>query len=337
MKKSILALAILGAISGAATAQSSVTVFGAVDVGVRSVTNDGTTLRSMSTSGYSPSAIGFRGVEDLGDGLSASFWLEGQTSVDTGTTESKFFGRRATLGLTGRFGEVRLGRDLNPSYLNLGTFDAFGNLGIGSNLNLLAPANPLGSGVSTLVRTDNSISYFTPAMGGFYAHVMGAPGEGTPGNQYKAVRIGYADSKLNVAAAVGVTNTATDNFTLTNLGASYDFGVAKVMGIYNVSEFGAKKSTMIGVGANAPIGDFWQLRVSAARANATGAGTDANDANLFAVGGIYLLSKRTALYGTASRIANNNAAAYSIGGAFPSATNLNRSSTGFEFGVRHGF
>ena len=336
MKKSILALAILGAISGAALAQSSVTMFGAVDVGVRSVTNDGATVRSMSTSGYSSSALGFRGVEDLGDGLSASFWLEASTAVDTGTVDTtKFFGRRATMSLAGKFGEVRLGRDLNPSYLNLGTFDAFGNLGIGSNLNIVST---LSSAVNTLARTDNSIAYFTPAMGGFYAHVMGAPGEGTTGNQYKAARVGYADSKLNVAAAVGVTNTATsDNFTLTNIGASYDFGIAKVMGIYNVSEYGAKKSTMLGLGANIPVGDFWQIRVSAARANASGAGTDANDANLFAVGGVYLLSKRTAFYGTASRIANDNAAGYSVAGVFPSATNMNRTSTGYEFGIRHGF
>ena len=336
MKKSILILAILGAISGTAAAQSSVTIFGAVDVGVRSVTNDGVTLRSMSTSGYSPSAIGFRGVEDLGDGLSASFWLEGQTFVDTGTMDStKFFGRRATMGLTGRFGEVRLGRDLNPSYLNLGTFDAFGNLGIGSNVPMYNAA--LKSGVNTVYRTDNAVSYFTPAMGGFYAHVMAAPSEGAAtGGLYKAVRVGYADAKLNVSAATGSTTTGTSNdFTQTNVGASYDLGVAKVMGIYNLQKFGAAQQTLVGIGANVPFGDFWQLRASAQRATSSGV---ALEGNLYALGGVYLLSKRTALYGTASTISNNGASNLSVNFALPaSATLMDRKSSGFEFGIRHGF
>ena len=344
MKKSILALAILGAISGAAVAQSSVTVFGILDVGVRSVTNGDITMKQLSNNGYSANQLGFRGVEDLGDGLKAAFWLEAAVSPDLGTASAslnndKFFSRRATVALITNYGEVRLGRDLNASYLNLGTFDAFGNLGLGSNLNLIST---LGSGATTLVRTDNAISYFTPpTLGGFYGQLMAAPGEGNPGTRYRAARIGFSDGKMNVSASIGETGTATnDNFTLANLGASYDFGVVKVMGIYNQTEYGAKKQVVMGLGANAPINDFWQIRASAQRVNASGAGTDANDANLYAVGGIYLLSKRTALYGTASRISNKGAAFYSVNSitSLPLSTAATgRTSSGYEFGIRHGF
>lgn len=336
MKKTLLALAILGAVSGTAFAQSSVTVFGTLDVSLRSVTNDGSTMRQMGNSGYSAGALGFRGVEDLGDGLAANFWLEGSVGTPTGTMGggSKFFDRRSTVGLSGKFGEVRLGRDLNPSYLNLGTFDAFGNLGIGANYWLYQGA--LGSGVNTLVRTDNAVSYFTPAnLGGFYAHVSAAPGQGTPGN-YKSARVGYSNDKLNVAAAVGVTGTASGNdFKLANVGASYDFGMVKVLGIYNQETYGTLKQNLAGVGALVPVGDFWQIRASAQRATAAGAPFEGN---MYALGGVYLLSKRTAFYGTASRINNNGFSNLSVNnGIVASSTLSNRVSSGYEFGIRHGF
>jgi predicted porin len=128
MKKSLIALAVLAA-SGAAMAQSSVTLFGVVDATVRYV--DGGTngnIWSLTNSGYNSSRLGFRGTEDLGGGLSASFWLEAGVNNDNGTgsatstnntlagsgssntgTQGLTFNRRSTVSLAGTWGEVASG------------------------------------------------------------------------------------------------------------------------------------------------------------------------------------------------------------------------------------
>ncbi len=85
MKKSLLALAVLGTFAGVASAQSSVTLFGIVDVGIRNVKNGSNPdLWTQSTDGLNSSRLGFRGVEDLGGGLSAGFWLEAGLAADCG-------------------------------------------------------------------------------------------------------------------------------------------------------------------------------------------------------------------------------------------------------------
>mgnify|MGYP003551087525 CR=1 FL=1 len=77
MKKSLLALAVLGAFAGAASAQSSVTLFGIVDVNARYVDNNGVKQYQLSQDGINSSRLGFRGSEDLGGGMAASFWVAG--------------------------------------------------------------------------------------------------------------------------------------------------------------------------------------------------------------------------------------------------------------------
>jgi predicted porin len=85
MKKSLLALAALTAFAGAASAQSSVTLFGIVDLAATSVSNGSAgTVKSLTQDGINSSRLGFRGIEDLGGGLRAGFWIEGQLSPDTG-------------------------------------------------------------------------------------------------------------------------------------------------------------------------------------------------------------------------------------------------------------
>ena len=86
MKKSLIALAALAA-AGAASAQSSVTLFGIVDATIAHGRASGTgnaNKTALSNSGYNSSRLGFRGTEDLGGGMSASFWLEGGVSNDDG-------------------------------------------------------------------------------------------------------------------------------------------------------------------------------------------------------------------------------------------------------------
>jgi predicted porin len=129
MNKSLLALAVFGAFASAAQAQSSVTLYGLVDSGVRYDTAApvGTTANDSQTrfiSGVlSTSRYGFKGSEDLGNGLKANFTLEGgfnavgassQNSAATGT--ASLFDRKATVGLSGAFGSVDLGRNFNAGY-----------------------------------------------------------------------------------------------------------------------------------------------------------------------------------------------------------------------------
>lgn len=342
MKISILALALLGASASTAFAQSSVTVFGVLDVNARSIKNGSTTIKQLGNNGFSANQLGFRGTEDLGGGLRAGFWIETALSPDVGTAttengSTKFWQRRATVSLAGGFGEVRLGRDLDASYLNI-AFEAFGNLGVGSALNLVST---LGSGATTLVRADNMVAYYLPpTLGGLYGIAAVAAGEGVPGQKYVAGRLGYAGGPVNVAVAIGDTKTATaDSYKLINAGGTYDLGFVKLFGMANQAKYGVRKQTVMTLGAHVPISTFL-IRASVLKANASGGGTDANDATLAAVGGVYFLSKRTQLYGTVSRITNKGTAAFSVSGAagvVPAALATGKKSSGYEFGLRHGF
>src|SRR5664279_4579735 len=196
MKKSLLALAVLGAFAGAASAQSSVTLYGTVDLSAKYVKNDGSDKRlSLSQDGINSSQLGFRGIEDLGGGLKAGFTLLGGVNADTGTANSKFWNRRSTLSLYSNMGELRLGRDYTPTFWNETIYDAFGTNGLGSSLNVAQAYNG--------TRQDNSIGYFLPSnLGGWYGQAMAGAGEGgttqdKPG-RYLGGRRGFTDDPLHV-------------------------------------------------------------------------------------------------------------------------------------------
>src|SRR5215203_7136436 len=109
MKKSLLALAVLGAYAGVASAQSSVQLFGTLDVNARYIKNSGRDRAlSMGTDGINSSELRFQGIEDLGGGLKAGFNIRSGFNPDTGTTGSKFWNRRATVSLYSNAGELRL-------------------------------------------------------------------------------------------------------------------------------------------------------------------------------------------------------------------------------------
>src|SRR5215212_5877834 len=101
MKKSLLALAVLGAYAGVASAQSSVTLYGTLDMAGTYVKNDGSSRRfSLATNGINSSQLGFRGIEDLGGGLKAGFILLAGVNADTGSANNQFWNRRATVSLS---------------------------------------------------------------------------------------------------------------------------------------------------------------------------------------------------------------------------------------------
>ncbi|TSD56351.1 porin [Variovorax sp. KBS0712] len=271
-KKTLIAAAATTLAAGSALAQSSLTLFGVMDAGVshyRTTSSSYNPLRPaelrqsqtvLSPSGNASSRIGFRGTEDLGGGLAASFWLEAPLSNDTGSGITNF-GRRSTLSLSGPFGEVRLGRDYTASFWNDAVFDPFSVNGVGTNLIAVVNSNiaasralatggllngGLSAGTDSYLRTSNAISYFLPPnLGGFYGQVQYALHENTKVNntpdspsqrgRYVGGRIGWASGPADVALGYGESTLASaaaqsEKIKSLNLGASYDFGVVKVFG-----------------------------------------------------------------------------------------------------------
>jgi predicted porin len=339
MKKSLLALAVVGAFASTAQAQSSVTLFGIVDAAFARVSGS-TSKTGLTNSGLNSSRLGFRGVEDLGGGLKASFHIEGALSNDDGNAGGLTFQRRSTVSLSGGFGEIRLGRDYTPTFWNTTVFDAFGTNGVGQSNTpgmLGSPAN------ITAVRSNNSIGYFLPAMGGFYGQAMIGFGEQASGaatskdGNYFGIRFGYANGPLNVAFANGkVKNAAVGGVTTTNFGASYNFGAVAPAFFYGTEKTGAgAKIKAFELSATAPLGGG-ELRAAYSkydRANTT------SDWRKFALGYGYNLSKRTQVYGTYARVTNGGVSTNSVtnNGLGGIVATPGGGSTGFELGVRHSF
>ncbi|PXW97117.1 putative porin [Sphaerotilus hippei] len=344
MKKSLLALAALCAFAGAASAQSSVTLFGVVDVNARQVKNGDTKQTQLGTDGLSSSRLGFRGVEDLGGGLKAGFWLESQVQADGGTANAtRFWHRRATVSLMGSFGEVRLGRQLDPSYNAWGAYDTFNTNGLADLGSLVSV---LGSGADTKSRIDNGVNYILPSnLGGFYGEVAAAPGEGTAGKKYIGTRLGYAAGPVDVSLGYGQTDASLstdDKLKVLSLAASYDLKVVKLFGAVVQSKYLSQKQRVSHVGVIVPVSTAGKFRVSFANSNlsgtsTTGASVDANDANQFALGYIHSLSKRTELYTTYAQIKNKGSSALSVATVNGYTIKAGDKSRGLEFGVKHSF
>ena len=360
MKKSLLALAVLGAFAGAASAQSSVTLFGVIDVNVGEVKNENgvtgvsTTIKREGTNGINSSRLGFRGVEDLGSGLKAGFWLEAGVTPDTDDSSGTnglgtvFFNRRSTVSLMGNFGEIRLGRDYTPSFWNLTAFDPCGTNGIGSFCNLFTTSaggdlgrKQLGSTMITTVRDNNTVGYFLPSnLGGIYGQAMIAAGEAVSGQKYQGGRIGYAAGPIDAAVAIGRTtvdpsSTGDDKFTWWNIGGSYDFGVAKLMGVYSDEKWDPARQKSYLLGVVVPMGQG-EIHASYDHAKQSGVGATEPTSKQYALGYVYNLSKRTALYGTYSRLTNSDGANNTINSG-GSGSALNGKSQGVEAGLRHSF
>ncbi|MCW7539875.1 porin [Aquabacterium sp. A7-Y] len=171
MKKSLLALAVLGAFAGAASAQSAVTIYGKIDMGLAKA-NDGESILTGGPSNdklqvreQAGSRLGFRGTEDLGGGLKANFQIEHRFQPDGGniTSAASFWDGMSWVGLSGAFGELRLGRDYSPYFWTNIAADPWG-------YDTVAQAGMLHTSAGIAVsRYGNMISYRTPDMGGLTA------------------------------------------------------------------------------------------------------------------------------------------------------------------------
>ncbi|WP_019139568.1 porin [Noviherbaspirillum massiliense] len=209
MKKSLLALAVLGAFAGVAHAQTNVTVYGVVDAGINY--DDGKQsdkVWALQSGQQSGSRIGFRGTEDLGGGLSAVFTLENGFSTDDGTLGNggRLFGRQAWVGLNGGFGSVKLGRQYNAIYNALNAIDPFGINQAGDMQRVYGYG--LGK-VDPISRSDNTITYTSPNIAGFTGQVGYKFGENAGAfntGSSKFVGLAYVAGPVNVQAAYSNTN-----------------------------------------------------------------------------------------------------------------------------------
>ncbi|MCW5631957.1 MAG: porin [Rubrivivax sp.] len=345
MKKSLLALGALSLLSAGAFAQSSVTLFGVVDAAAGQVKNGSAgTVKRLASGSNTTSRFGLRGVEDLGGGLRAAFHLESQVNVDTGTADAnKFWGRRATVSLAGGFGELRLGRDYTPTAYN--TFaDEFGIVGIGSRgIFSYGFGSNLGSPATTVLRVDNSIGYFLPALGGVYGHLQVAAGEGVVGNKYMGGRLGYSGGPVNVAFAYGKTEIGTGipDFKNWNVMFNMKLGPMMLYTLYDVKDWAPRETKDISVGAGIPVG-VGEIRLGYTRADRSGGPVgsgfaNADDSTRLGVGYVHNLSRRSAVYGTYGRVTNKGAARSSVIYTPPAGMLGGQPSSGIEFGVRHVF
>lgn len=352
MKKQLLLLSALG-MAGMASAQSSVTIFGIVDATIAHGSGSIADRTQLSRGGYNTPRIGFRGVEDLGGGLSAHFWLEAGANTDDGTggatntnnqasggalagmngSQGLTFARRSTVGLAGSWGEVRAGRDYTPQYRNLVDGDPFGNVGAGASINYTAAI----TGVTT-VRASNMLEYFTPKMGGFSVHLAHYRGENASNvateddGTGSGIRIAYANGPLSAGLGYGRTKYAAGDVVQSNVNAGWNFKVAKIVGTYSDDENGATEAKGGSIGISAPVG-AGEVKAAWSVYKITAAGTDREGKKL-AVGYVHNLSKRTAVYTTFAQVKNSGGASFALNGA---STAANTTSRGFDLGIRHSF
>ena len=367
----LTALAAVAATS--AFAQSTVTIWGVVDAAVSRGTSDANSVTRLVGSGISSSQLGFRGTEDLGGGMSASFWLEAGVSNDSGAggatstnnqstgtgatsatggavtttgTQGLTFNRRSTVSLTGGFGEIRLGRDYTPQFWNWTAYDPFGTNGVGTNramANSVALGGTTASTTGTAVRASNSVTYLynhaanaTYAGGGagLHAAVQMYYGENlsdsaTPKDgDGSGIRVGYNAGALSTALGYGQTKFAAGNMTMTNLGASYNFGPATLMAQVTKDELGTVKGDGMLLGVAAPMG------ACLIRASYSTYETGTAESKQTAIGYVHSLSKRTRAYVTYANVSNSGGAKAALGGATGVA---DKSSSGFDIGMTHSF
>ena len=344
MKKSLIALAVLAA-SGAAMAQSSVTLFGIVDTAVGYVDNAnaaGDSVYGLSTSGNAISRLGFRGVEDLGGGLKAGFWLEGEVFGDNGNANGFNFQRRSTVSLMGGFGEVRMGRELTPSYSKTSSYDLFGQTGIGQFMGWTGNWYGIDGDSGNALRSSNMISYYTPNFSGFTAGLGYGFDEQTTGKagRYIGGYAAYDNGPLSVALSYDERNVAAnfDRNTLT-LAGSYNLNVVKLNAIVQQTKDDVvgtdPKVNAYSLGVSAPMG-AGEVKLQYAMYDQKAIDSKAHHISL---GYVHNLSKRTAVYGTVSYMDNKDASSLGL-----AAKNLNtagpgagESQTGVQVGVRHSF
>lgn len=281
MKKTLIALAVLAA-SGAAMAQSSVTLYGVADMVLHKDKNASAKLTSVTSGGVSLSRWGIKGEEDLGGGLKAGFLYEQGIALDDGAA-GPGFDRQTYLSLSGGFGEVKLGKIWTAYDDIAGATDA------AFNAYLLGPvALIFQSWYGYTLNPNNGIYYASPSFGGFSGAVSTNLREGVANSRVSAFHVKYEGGPLFVA--LGYQDDELTNEKYTRIGASYDLGVAKLLGTY-----GRVKNEDVdewSVGADVPVATNLVVSVGYAQSKKDGGKAERG----WSVAAAYALSKRTTAY-----------------------------------------
>jgi predicted porin len=346
----------LGLAAGAgAHAQTNVTIYGILDAAlVGESGGSGGHVTKITSGAASASRLGFRGSEDLGDGMSAFFTLETGAKIDTGELDAAntIFNRQAFVGLKTRAGAVAFGRQYTPYHLTLTSVaDPFGTGYAGTAKNLF-PDN------GTNVRTSNTITYTSPTVEGVHAELAYSAGEQSAlsaGRQFGGaldvargalrLRLAY-NSKNTDVAATGIRHDLGRNLLL---GANYDVKWVRLYGAYGVDRgynsatlgnannpYGGVKPTPstdgreILLGFAAPVGPGTLMFSAQHKDDRTQFNQDANE---WGIGYLYALSKRTSLYAAYAHIHNRNGAGYTVA----NNTEPGTGNTGYNLGIRKGF
>lgn len=328
-KLHLAALAVAAAaVAAPAQAQSSVTLFGVVDLSLRNVKNN-QSQKQLANSGLTSSRLGFRGTEDLGGGLKAHFWLEGAINPDTGDG-AQTWQRRSTIGLQGGFGEIRMGREKNSDGLTWEQLDPFADTGMPA-VSRIERGYP-GTNVS-YPRSSNMVSYYTPGMGGFFAALNVAAGEGANGAKHIGGRLGYNQGPIFAVFSYGNTEaSSTLDIKRYTFGLTYDMKAVKFHGMYASTDAGPADQKNWMLGLTVPMGKT-VLRASYNQMDGGGS-INNREARAINLGAHYNLSRRTAIYAIYADISNTNTA-FTVASGSP--LSAGRDSSGYEFGLRHSF
>ena len=325
MKKSLIAFAALATIAGVASAQSSVTLYGRVDLSVNKPT--GSAPKGLTNG--SGSRFGVRGVEDLGGGLSAFFNIEHRYDADTGAGQSiatRFWGARSIVGLQGGFGKITLGREYTTAFLGSQLIsDPWGWDTVVSG----TPSGGLNQSITGVgvarVRNDSSVTYNFSAAGFSLGAQIAEATDAINGFQKKPVNFSLGYAAGPVALHLGYEKTgqvAAAAAKVLTFGGSFNMGAVKLGGMIGKGTTAANathKSYLLTAVAPLGQGEF-RASYGSLTADPAGAVGKSDVAKGFAVGYHYALSKRTTLYTD-----------------FLRNTALKADKTGYDFGIKHNF
>ena len=307
MNKSLITFAILAAAAGAAAAQSNVTVYGKVDLGLRKAV--GASNSELATG--SDGRLGFKGTEDLGGGNRAFFNIEHRFFPNTGVQDGgQFWKGISHVGLGGAYGQVALGRQYVAAFsLIQNQIDPFGG-------DTVAQLRDVGFRVASIARTrvDSSIRYdfSTNGLNVALSSAEAAANGGT--DRPLSVAANYKVGGLFVGA--GYENPAGVNDSIMSLGAAYTLGAATLSAGYSKGDTNANvtaKGFMLGLNWVLGPGEL----KAAAGTQKQGSTTTAQKVGL---GYHYALSKRTTIY-------------TDVGHDSKAVANK----TGYDLGVKHTF
>ncbi len=298
VKKITLAALILAGFAASAQAQSNVTVYGVVDLGLAKTTGQTTIERENHAS-----RLGFRGAEDLGGGLSAIFNLESEILADTGAQKGNLFERQAWVGFKGEFGTVYFGRTKDLVDGAQGRVEPFGADGVIGKVN-----EPMMRGGVGASRVSNAITYNSVNMSGFVASAQYVLSELSGAKSGISGLITYDQGPFGAhfgyQKAVQVAATTAAQPTLYTFGASYKISDLKMTGQYakGDTKVAAKgKYTSALLGAIYSVGATDYKAVISRQQQSTNTFSDKNTVREIGVGLDHHLSKRTDLYAYAGR------------------------------------